>query len=69
MIGTKRGNGMSAYREWAHEPDVRINGREYIPKDIFIQCFVDRIQQERRDCTEEEQIGLDIALTILQNLK
>ena len=60
---------MSAYRKWAHEPDVRINGREYIPKDIFIQCFVDRIQQERKDCTEEECNGLDIALTILQNLK
>lgn len=60
---------MSAYREFAREPSVEINGKEYIPKDIFIQCFVDRIQQERKDCTEEEQVGLDIALTILQNLK
>lgn len=60
---------MSAYREYAREPYVQINGKEYIPKDIFIECFVERIQQERKDCTEEEQVGLDIALNILQNLK
>lgn len=60
---------MSAYSEYAREPDVTVNGREYIPKYIFIECFVERIQQERKDCTAEEQVGLDIALNILHNLK
>lgn len=60
---------MSIYREFAREPYVEINGKEYIPKDIFIECCAECIRQERKDCTEEEQVGLDIALKVLRNLK
>ena len=38
-------------------------------KELFIRYFRELIQQEHKDCTEEERNGLDISLNILNSLK
>ena len=60
---------MSSLREFVHMPKVTVNGKEYVDKELFVRYLSELIDQERKDCTEEEQVGLDIALKILQNLK
>lgn len=60
---------MSSLKEFAYMPKVTVNGKEYIDKELFIRYFRELIQQERKDCTEEERNGLDISLNMLNSLK
>lgn len=60
---------MSSLKEFAYMPKVTVNGKEYIDKELFIRYFRELIQQEHKDCTEEERNGLDISLNILNSLK
>lgn len=60
---------MSSLREFVHMPKVIVNGKEYVDKELFIRYFSELIEQERKDCTEEQRDGLDMALIKLYNLK
>lgn len=60
---------MSSLREFVHMPKVTVDGKEYVDKELFIRYFSELIDQERKDCTEEQRDGLDMALIKLYNLK
>jgi len=60
---------MSKIREFASMPKVIIDGKEFIDKKLFIEYARELILEERKDCTLDEQTGIDIALKIFQNLK
>ena len=59
---------MSSLREFVHMPKVTVDGKEYVDKELFIRYFSELIGQERKDCTEEQRDGLDMALIKLYNI-
>ena len=60
---------MSSLSEFAHMPKVTVNGKEYVDKELFVRYLSELIDQERKDCTEEQRDGLDMALIKLYNIK
>ena len=60
---------MSSIREFVHMPKVTVDGKEYVDKELFVRYLSELIDQERKDCTEEQRDGLDMALIKLYNLK
>ena len=60
---------MGSLREFVHMPKVTVNGKEYVDKELFIRYLSELIDQERKDCTEEQRDGLDMALIKLYNIK
>ena len=60
---------MGSLREFVHMPKVTVNGKEYVDKELFVRYLSELIDQERKDCTEEQRDGLDMALIKLYNLK
>lgn len=60
---------MGSYRELAYMPAVTINGKQFVDVELFVRCAVERLDQERKDCTREEWVGIDIAKNVLHNLK
>lgn len=60
---------MSSLRELLHMPMVTVDGKEYVDKELFVRYLSELIDQERKDCTEEQRDGLDMALIKLYNIK
>lgn len=60
---------MGSLREFVHMPKVTVDGKEYVDKELFVRYLSELIDQERKDCTEEQRDGLDMALIKLYNLK
>lgn len=60
---------MGSLREFVHMPKVTVDGKEYVDKELFIRYLSELIDQERKDCTEEQRDGLDMALIKLYNIK
>lgn len=59
---------MGSYRELAHMPTVKVNNKQYVDIELFVRCAVERLDFERKDCTGEERVGIDIAKNVLHNL-
>lgn len=60
---------MGSLREFVHMPKVTVDGKEYVDKELFVRYLSELIDQERKDCTEEQRDGLDMALIKLYNIK
>ena len=62
---------MGSYRELAQMPSVKINNKKYVDVkivELFVRCAIERLDFERKDCTKEERVGIDIAKNVLHNL-
>lgn len=57
-------------KDYAHMPEVLIDGRVFVDREILKGYIVNLLEQERKNSyLEEEKIGLEIAITTIENIK
>lgn len=59
-------------KDYAHMPQVLIDGKVFVDREIFKRYAINLLEQERKsfDCySEEEKIGIEAAITIIENIK
>ena len=56
-------------KDYTNMPKVEIDGKEYVDREIFIGYAINLLHQERLQATtEEEKLGIDLAVNIIGNI-
>lgn len=58
-------------KDYAHMPEVLINGKVFVDREIFKGYIVNLLEQERKHgyLEEDEKIGLEIAINTVENVQ
>ena len=61
---------MVTIKEYAHMPEVLINGKVFVDKEIFKEYALNLLQQELDDYSLfDEKFGLEIAINVIGNIR
>lgn len=59
---------MGLLKELTEKPRVVINNEEYVPMDLFKKYLVERLEEEKLDCdNQDEKDGIDYAIKCIWN--
>lgn len=55
--------------EYAHMPNVTINGRVFVDKEMMKDLLIDEIKQDIKHCDSQDEIcGMEQAIIRIENL-
>lgn len=65
MIGV---DDMKKLKQYLQQPNVEINGKEFVDKKLLLELLDERFQEERKDAeSDDERNGIDICRNVIAN--
>lgn len=59
---------MSKCKELNERPKVLINGEDYVPRESFKEYLIEKLEDEKLDCdNQDEKDGIDYAIKCIWN--